>query len=84
MPSAILAPICWSPPSGPQAGDLQAQLADEQLARRAGGDEVMLGEHGAVEAGPVGNVDFLIVMGNQRNPAWRLLISGQAHGVRLS
>jgi hypothetical protein len=51
--------------SGEEAGDRQAELARDQPAGRAGGEELVVREGAAVVAGPVEHVVLAVVVGDQ-------------------
>ena len=66
-PDAISAPICWSPPSGPlwkQVTGRSSRVA-EQPARGAGRVQDVVGEDVPVVLGPLEQVAFPVVVGDQ-------------------
>src|ERR1035437_5710164 len=66
-PSAILAPICWSPPSGQDAMHLQPEFVLEHGAGGAGGEELMMAQVSRIELGPPQQLDLLVVVPDHRD-----------------
>jgi len=61
------APICWSPPRGPlwKAGDGQLERLAQQPAGGAGGVQQVVGEDVPVVFGPLEEVAFPVVVGDE-------------------
>ena len=68
-PSAILEPICWftAERAALETGQPDVKLVGQHAPGRAGGEQVVPGEHVTVVARPLQQVLFLVVVRDQRD-----------------
>ncbi len=69
LPSAIIAPICWSPPKGPLISRLTGKpgILGNNFPGCAGSKEEVFAEGGFIEVDPVQQVCFASIMGDKGN-----------------